>query len=128
MSKDLTPVQFARRLRRRATISEKILWLLLRDRQLEGFKFRRQHPIPPYTADFVCMKNRLVVECDGVTHAEQHYYDAERDQYLVSLGYRIVRFTDEFIQGNPDRVVAQIAQFLPSRAKPPALVESAHVR
>ncbi len=104
--------QFARRLRRKSTLSEKVMWILLRDRDLAGFKFRRQQPIGNYTVDFVCIVHRLVVECDGITHDDRAAYDQLRDQFLASIGFRVLRFKDEAIHGSPDCVAAQILAVL----------------
>lgn len=111
---------FARRLRRKQTFAERILWILLRDRELAGYKFRRQHPIGPYFGDFVCMRHRLVIECDGVTHLGRQQYDHARDIYLRATGHRVLRFSDERVQGNPDRVVAEILAELTKPSPPPS--------
>lgn len=84
---------FARRLRRKQTIPQRILWASLRDRDLAGFKFRRQHPIRPYFGDFVCPRHRLVVECDGTAHEGRELQDQARDLYLSRNGYRVVKDT-----------------------------------
>jgi very-short-patch-repair endonuclease len=81
---------FSRRLRRNATKAEKTLWRLLRDRRLTGFKFRRQVPIGPYIADFVCYEAKLVVELDGSQHAES-MRDMVRDDELYRRGFRVLR-------------------------------------
>ena len=70
---------FARKLRRKQTLAERILWILLRDRDLARYKFRRQQPIGAYFADFVCARHKLVIECDGVTHEGREVFDATRD-------------------------------------------------
>ena len=72
----------ARALRRRATLTERTLWTRLRDRRLDGLKFRRQVPVGRYVLDFVCLAHRLVIEADGPFHDEDH--DAQRDQWLAS--------------------------------------------
>ena len=83
-------------LRRNATIAERALWRLLRSRQLEGYKFRRQHAVGPYILDFYCAPGRLAVEVDG----SQHYTstgladDALRTLYLRAAGVRVLRFTN----------------------------------
>ena len=105
-------IAFARRLRRKATHAEKILWILLRDRDLAGYKFRRQHPIGPYFADFACLRLRVVIECDGVTHIERGVQDRTRDAFMIDLGWRVLRFSDDRLVGNPDRVLAEIAAAL----------------
>jgi very-short-patch-repair endonuclease len=78
-----------RSLRREQTESERVLWARLRDRCLAGFKFRRQHRIGPYFADFVCVAFHLVIELDGSQHLDQVDYDIVRSQFLQSQGYRV---------------------------------------
>src|SRR3546814_1612008 len=74
------------------TDAEQKLWQHLRGGQLDGLKFRRQHPIPPYIADFCCVAVKLIVELDGSQHSEQA--DAVRTRYLEAHGWRILRFWD----------------------------------
>ena len=81
----------ARALRRNATDAERAMWRLLRDRRLEGVKFRRRCRSAPLLADFASIAHRLVVELDGGQHAESTS-DARRDAYLASEGWRVVRF------------------------------------
>ncbi len=82
----------ARALRKEQTDAETRLWSLLRDRRLGGWKFRRQHPIPPYVTDFYCHEGRLVIEVDGGQHGEQRRYDEQRTAHLESKGLRVLRF------------------------------------
>ena len=70
---------FARRLRRRSTDAERLLWRHLRRRRLADFKFRRQEPVGTYVPDFVCYESRLIVELDGGQHADDRAYDERRD-------------------------------------------------
>ncbi len=74
------------------TDAEQKLWQHLRGGQLGGLKFRRQHPIPPYIADFCCVAEKLIVELDGSQHSEQT--DAARTRYLEAQGWKILRFWD----------------------------------
>ena len=83
---------FAKLLRNNATIPERLLWNRLRGRQLGGFRFRRQRPIGNYVCDFVCLSESVVVELDGSQHVEQADYDAQRDAFLKSSGFRVLRF------------------------------------
>ena len=76
------------------TDAEMRLWQLLRARNLKDFKFRRQHPLGPYVADFICLDRRLVIEVDGGQHQEQAPYDAKRTSDLEAAGYRVLRFWD----------------------------------
>jgi very-short-patch-repair endonuclease len=112
----LDPVvtQRSRRLRRDMTDAERRLWYGLRKRQLQGHKFRRQHPIGNYTVDFVCLDARLIVEVDGGQHGERVDYDAARTRWLEQQGYRVLRFwNDEVLQGL-DSVLDLIWQALAS--------------
>ena len=81
----------ARSLRRNETDAEHVLWHLLRNRQMEGRKFVRQYPIPPYFADFACREAMLVVELDGGQHDESAR-DQIRTAYLNAKGYSVLRF------------------------------------
>src|ERR1700730_6254108 len=85
-----------RALRRTSTRAEQLLWRLLRDNQLGGFKFRRQLGIAHYITDFCCFECRLVVELDGSSHegSDAAEYDLNRQGYIESLGYQVVRFTN----------------------------------
>ena len=83
---------YSRRLRREVTDAERKLWQYLRAGRVDGIKFRRQHPIPPYIADFCCIAARLIIELDGLQHSNE--VDAARARYLESQGRRILRFWD----------------------------------
>jgi len=102
----------SRSLRREMTNAEVILWMRLRDRGLHGQKFRRQHPIGPYMADFACVGIRLVVELDGATHAtaEERAYDTRRDAYLRCAGWKTIRFTNEDVYKRLDDVLDTIVR------------------
>lgn len=83
---------FARKLRREQTEPERIIWYIVRGRRFLGLKFRRQTPVGPYIADFLCEEKLLVIELDGSQYVENQEYDATRDDYFRSRGYRVVRF------------------------------------
>lgn len=102
----------SRRLRLEETDAERHLWARLRDRQIAGAKFRRQHPIGPFIADFCCPERGLVVELDGGQHASQQEADARRSEYLRGHGYRVLRFWDHEVLREPDAVLARIAEAL----------------
>jgi very-short-patch-repair endonuclease len=102
----------ARRLRRDQTDAENKLWMRLRARQLCDAKFRRQHPIGPYIADFCCVKSRLIVELDGSQHVVQAERDQRRSAFLERSGYRVVRFWDNEVLQNTAAVVERIAEAL----------------
>ena len=109
----------ARRLRRDMTIAETILWRGLRNRG-EGAKFRRQFPIGPYVADFVCIAARLIIELDGPPHdeAEQRLHDKSRDAWLRSQGWRILRFSNDLVIGGGNIVLDEIRKAIGESASP----------
>ncbi len=94
-------------LRRQATDAERLLWRLLRDRQLAGAKFRRQHPIPPFILDFYCEEERLAVELDGGQHYTERgqQYDRERASALAGHGIRVLRFGNHEILAQTEGVI-----------------------
>ncbi len=100
---------FARALRREPPATERLLWSLLRDRRLEGLKFRRQVPLGRYVIDFLCPRHRLIIEADG-PHHEDSVRDQIRDAWLGAQGFRVLRFTNKRIQDFPDAVLAEIIQ------------------
>ncbi|WP_184715905.1 DUF559 domain-containing protein [Caulobacter sp.] len=101
------PTTFARHLRRNAPATERLLWRLLRDRRLDNLKFRRQVPLGRYVVDFVCLRHRLIVEADG-PHHQDSLTDEVRGAWLRSQGFRVMRFTNAQIQGDPGRVLGAI--------------------
>jgi len=104
----------ARRLRKNQTDAESRLWQRLRNRSLVGCKFRRQHPIGPYIADFVCIERRLVIEVDGGQHAAQVEADNSRTAYLESKGFRVVRFWNHQVLTEMDAVLERILAVITS--------------
>jgi very-short-patch-repair endonuclease len=105
----LTLKNRARRLRHAQTDAESRLWARLRARQICGAKFRRQHSIGPFIADFCCVEYGLVVELDGGQHASQADADARRSAVLTNYGYRVLRFWDNDVLSKMDSVLEQIA-------------------
>ena len=103
-------IDFARRLRRDQTDAEQKLWRHLRDRQLNGHKFRRQHPEPPYILDFYCEKEKLAIEVDGGQHAPE--IDKERTDILTERGIKILRFWNNEVLSNIEGVLIQIGEHL----------------
>lgn len=98
----------ARRLRTASTDAEHKLWLALRDRRLQGLKFRGQHPEPPYTLDFFCAEARLVVEVDGGQHGGPR--DERRTAVLEGLGLAVLRFWNNEVLLNLEGCLEVIAQ------------------
>jgi very-short-patch-repair endonuclease len=98
----------AKRLRSDLTFTERTLWSLLRNRRLDGLKFRRQVAIGPYIADFVCFSHRLIVEADGPMHEDRTERDAIRDGWLRSQGFEVLRFSNRMITLYPEQVLEEI--------------------
>lgn len=98
----------ARRLRCDQTEAERRLWARLRARQLCGIKFRRQHPIGRFIADFCCPERGLVVELDGGQHAENRQADQRRSEILAHQGYRVLRFWDNEVMADIEAVLERI--------------------
>ena len=94
------------------TDAERLLWQHLRNRQLGGWKFRRQCPIGPFIVDFVCPEKKVIVEVDGGQHAETVVEDAERSKYLTEQGYRIVRFWNNEVLKELEAVLETILREL----------------
>jgi very-short-patch-repair endonuclease len=103
----------ARTLRKTMTDAERKLWSLLRNRKLSGHKFRRQVPIGPYVADFLCFEAHLIVEADGGQHAASEH-DTKRDAWLRTEGYDILRFWNSDLFDNPEGVLQKLAATLPA--------------
>ncbi|THD60961.1 DUF559 domain-containing protein [Phenylobacterium sp.] len=99
-------IKRARRLRRNPSATERAVWERLRQRRLEGLKFRRQMPMGPYVLDFVCLRHRLAIEADGPFHDPVR--DAERDAWLLAKGFRVLRFSNREILGSPDLVADRV--------------------
>ncbi len=100
-------LDYARILRKDMTDAERALWRLLRDRRLDGWRFRRQEPIDRYIVDFVCFEARLIIEVDGGQHFESKA-DKERDAYLQSQGFRVLRLWNTDVLANRDGVYRTI--------------------
>lgn len=98
----------ARQLRRDTTLAEQLLWEHLRDRQLAGLKFRRQHPLGRFIVDFYCAEHKLIVELDGTVHEQQHERDQERTDILKRQGYRILRIKNAEIEQDLEGVLQRI--------------------
>jgi len=107
-----TTVARARELRRPLTPQEHKLWQRLRNRQLFGLKFRRQHPLGPFVLDFFCHEQQLVVELDGHHHAEpgQQRHDKARSEWLEGQGLWVLRFTNREVDTNIEGVLEVIAR------------------
>jgi very-short-patch-repair endonuclease len=105
---------YAKHLRENLTEAEEILWSELRNNKLEGYKFRRQHPLNNYIADFYCHKLKLVIEIDGGYHqtTEQKQLDAERTEMIEFQGLQVIRFTNEEVIQDIKNVLNKIKEYL----------------
>jgi very-short-patch-repair endonuclease len=109
---------WARSQRRTETPAEAALWALLRNRQLLGQKFRREHPIGRYFADFYCPAARLAIEADGSSHDGRALRDHRRDAWLRRRGVTLLRFPNAMILHQPELVLAQVRNAI-ARSAPP---------
>ncbi len=102
----------ARNLRKNATIQERRLWNLLKNRQFYNLKFKRQQPIGDYIVDFICKEAKIIIEVDGGQHNEPENieYDKTRTEYLNNLGYKVVRFWNNEIYENIEGVVLRLKE------------------
>jgi len=97
-----------RELRKEPTEAEAFLWKILRGKNINGRKFRRQHSIENYIVDFYCAEEKLVIELDGKIHLNQKEMDFERDKRLKELGYNVLRFENERVFRELEKVVCII--------------------
>ncbi|MEI6269416.1 MAG: endonuclease domain-containing protein [Methylococcaceae bacterium] len=104
----MTSTNKARSLRKNQTDAERLLWQKLRNRQLLNVKFRRQFPIEPYIADFVCLELKLIIELDGSQHFDQIAYDNKRSDFLKQRGFKIFRFWNNDVFKNTEGVMESI--------------------
>jgi len=99
----------AKILRQSSPLAERLLWNGLRQLPNElALKFRRQHPIHPYIADFACVACKLIIEIDGESHDTRQKHDVARSHYLNDLGYTVMRFTNEAVYQNREGVLQDI--------------------
>ena len=112
--------QRSRKLRREMTQAERMLWKGLRKKQMNHYKFRRQHPFGIYVLDFVCLEASLVIEVDGGQHQERMEHDQDRTLWLEQHGFRVLRFWNNEVMNNLDAVLDVIIQALNSGTQPPS--------
>ena len=98
----------ARLLRRTQTDAEQKLWYHLRAHRFMGRKFKRQKPIGRYVVDFICIEEKLIIELDGGQHAENVEYDQQRDLWLTSKGYTVLRFWNNELMNEMEGVLEKI--------------------
>jgi very-short-patch-repair endonuclease len=116
MWKDASGIVFsnAKKLRENPTQAEEAMWLSLNNNQLDGYKFRRQHPLLNYVADFYCHQLKLVIEIDGEYHqtVEQKKLDNERTENIEFQGLKLIRFTNEEVISDIFAVLNKIKEFI----------------
>ncbi len=105
MSLDPSRKDRACQLRKAQTPAESRLWHELRNRRFVGYKFRRQHPVGPYIADFYCHDANLIIELDGESHLGQEQYDRRRQEWLEVQGFKVLRFYNNDIPANLDEMM-----------------------
>ena len=106
------PTKRAQDLRNNATDCERLLWIELRQRRLNGFKFSRQIPVGPFICDFVCRRAMLVIEVDGGQHNANLEGDESRTRILERAGYRVIRFWNNDVTDNLEGVLTTIGEAL----------------
>jgi len=104
----------ANKLRKQMTHAEKLLWNKLKNNQVLGFKFRRQHPIDIFIADFYCHKAKLIIEVDGEIHNSKHNKESDKGRTieLEELGLTVIRFTNKEVEDNINDVILRIKRYL----------------
>ena len=107
----------ARKLRRKQTDAERKLWSFLRNRQLHGYKFRRQMPIGTYIVDFACVSLKLIIELDGSQHMHNTDYDECRTEYLRTKGYKVIRFWNNEVLLQVDTALEALTLALSQRER-----------
>lgn len=110
INKEMT--SHARVLRANMTDVERLLWRAIRGKQLCGYRFRRQHPIGFYIADFACLDKKCVIELDGGQHQDQVAYDERRNLFLQTQGWQVLRFWNNDVLANLDGVLFTVADTL----------------
>ena len=110
--------QLARHLRNNSTLSEILLWKLLKGKQMKGYDFHRQKPIDEYIVDFFCPRLCLIIEIDGVSHELKGLDDIKRENRLKSLGFHILRFADLDVKKNMEGVLTAIENWIDDLTHP----------
>jgi len=116
----LIALELCRKLRRKQTPAEKIIWERVRNKKLKGRKFYRQHPLffdylgkeTFYITDFYCHQTKLVVELDGPIHLKRKKEDQLREKVINDLGIRVIRFKNEMVENETAKVITEIIKYL----------------
>jgi very-short-patch-repair endonuclease len=115
-----------RQLRQEMTFPERLLWSRLRDCRLAGLRFRRQHPVVPYVADYFCPSAKVVMELDGRSHDGQRDKDQQRQDYLERQGLRVIRFSNDSVLKNLNGVLEAITAACKAGQKPASAEQHPH--
>jgi very-short-patch-repair endonuclease len=110
----------AKMLRKHTTNAEKLLWEKLKGKQICNLRFRRQHPIEFYIADFYCHNARLVIELDGAIHKQQIEYDDGRSAEFEKYGIKVIRFKNSQVENDINSVVSEITELVNERLRNPS--------
>ncbi len=107
--------QYSRQLRENMTDAERYLWAKIRMKQLKGYQFYRQKPIGDYIVDFFCPRAKMVIEVDGSQHFSDEITEDDRirDEYMSSLGLRVLRFTNTDVLTHTEGVIERIEEEIP---------------
>ena len=118
---------FRKELRKNPTPAEAKLWTLLKGKQLEGKKFRRQFSVANYILDFYCPSEYLAIELDGQGHfeARQAEYDLERDLFLKHVGIKVLRFENKWVWDDPDGLIDEVRESFGWKNKYPSVLRTA---
>ena len=103
---------YARQLRLHPSKAQQLLWYYLRQKNIKGCKFRREHPMGPYIVDLICLSKKLIIELDGGQHATQIVYDEKRTSWLESQGFKVLRFWNNEVLTNTESVLEIILKHL----------------
>ncbi len=119
-------IDFAKQHRKEPTTEEVLMWQELRNRNVDGYKFRRQHPVAGYIPDFVCLEKKLIIEVDGEYHSdeEQIIFDAAREKWLNEYGYTMIRFSNAEVKNSLSSVLQKITEKLSKDTEPEKGMES----
>ncbi|RZK59039.1 MAG: DUF559 domain-containing protein [Pedobacter sp.] len=112
--------EFCKTLRKTQTDAEEVIWQSLRNRKMLGFKFRRQHPLDKYIADFYCYETKLIIEIDGGIHNQydNQEYDKNRSYELEEMGIAVIRFTNDVVKLDLMKVLDTIKDHLQNNLTP----------
>ncbi|AMV30646.1 hypothetical protein VN12_00925 [Pirellula sp. SH-Sr6A] len=127
-SRSKEAIEFAQSKRRTSNEFSTNVWQWIRNRQIQGLKFRREYPIPPYTVDFCCVEQKLIIEIDGASHFTEDglAHDLHRDRFLHARGVRVLRIPGYAVIGEGREVIRAIQEFVkvPNPSPPAPLPET----